>query len=267
MVASGNDFIVIDHRKPSIKNPKLFTKKVCSRNFGVGADGVLLMERSKKADIRMRIINLDGSEAEMCGNGARCAALYAHKQLGLGRKFLMETKAGIVSCEIKPWTVQVQLTNPVGFRELSTLNISGREVPYYFVNTGVPHVVVLEDDLDAVPVVDLGRAIRYHEHFQPRGTNVNFVACTGPHSLRVRTYERGVENETLACGTGSTASAVMAALAGRVKPPVEVKTSGGEALKINFQLDRSFKLDGSAVSNVTLEGAAEFIFEGSLLNV
>ncbi len=260
MVASGNDFVVIDHRKPFIKNPKLFTKKVCARNFGVGADGVLLLEKSKKAQIRMRIINLDGSEAEMCGNGARCAALFAHKKLGLGRKFLMETKAGLVSCDIKTWTVQVQLTNPVGFRALANLNVLGREVPYYFVNTGVPHTVVIEDDLDAAPVVELGRAIRNHERFKPKGTNVNFIVPTGPHSLRVRTYERGVENETMACGTGSTASAVVATLAGLVKPPIDVKTSGGETLKVNF------KLDGSTVSSVTLEGAAEFIFEGSLGN-
>ena len=260
MVASGNDFIVVDNRKHLIKNPKNFTKKVCPRNFGVGADGVLFIEKSTKADIRMRIINLDGSEAEMCGNGSRCAALFAHKKLGLGKKFVMETKAGLIHCDIKPWTVQVQLTYPSGFRNVATLEVLGREIPYYFINTGVPHAVIVEEDLDEVPVIELGRAIRHHDRFKPKGTNVNFISRVGPNSIKVRTYERGVENETLACGTGSTASAIVAAQAGLVKPPVDVRTRGGEILKINF------KQEGNAVSHVTLEGNAEFIFEGSLLN-
>jgi diaminopimelate epimerase len=259
MVASGNDFVAIDNRKQSLKNIRQFARRVCNRNFGVGADGVLLLEKSKIADIRMRIINSDGSEPDMCGNGSRCAALYAHKILGFDRKFTMETKAGLIQCAINTWTVQVQLTDSTQYRSLSHLKVSGKEVSYYFVNTGVPHtVIIIDDDLESVPVEELGREIRNHSKFQPAGTNVNFVKKSGPRSLKVRTYERGVEGETLACGTGSTAAAIVAALVGLVKPPVEVKTKSGEVLKINFNQN------ADSVTNITLEGNAEFTFEGSL---
>jgi diaminopimelate epimerase len=207
----------------------------------------------------MRILNADGSEAEMCGNGARCSALYGRKVLGLERKFAMETKAGLIDCMINTWTVCVQLTDPKGYRPLSHLKIGGKDLPFYFINTGVPHVVsVVEHDLDKVPVEAWGRELRYHTKFQPKGANVNFIKKTGPRSLRVRTYERGVEAETLACGTGVSASAVVGALAGLVSSPVEVKTQSGETLKIDFCLDED------TVTNVTLEGNAEFTFEGSL---
>lgn len=258
MVASGNDFIVIDNRKQALKNIRSFTKRVCRRHFGVGADGVLLLEKSKKADIRMRIINSDGSEPEMCGNGSRCAALYAHKILGLNRKFSMETKAGIIQCAINTWTIQVQLTDSVHYRQMPHLKVSGKTVPCHFINTGVPHVVIIsEDDLDSVNVEELGAEIRHHTEFQPKGTNVNFIKKTGARSLKARTYERGVEGETLACGTGATASAIVAALAGLVKPPVEVKTKSGEILKISFNHNEN------SATDVTLEGNAEFTFEGS----
>jgi len=197
----------------------------------------------------------------MCGNGSRCAALFAHKILNLNRKFQMETKAGIILCQIKTSTVQVQLTDPVSIRSNSTVEVAGRGIPYTFINTGVPHAVVIQDDVEDIPVVDLGRQIRYHRTFQPKGANVDFIQKIGPRSLKVRTYERGVESETLACGTGATASAIVAHLSGLVKPPVEVKTRGGETLNINF------KHNGSKVTHVTLEGNAQFIFEGSLLDV
>lgn len=259
MVASGNDFIVIDHRKPFIKTPKNFAKKVCDRHFGVGGDGLLLLEKSKKADIRMRIINADGSEAEMCGNGARCAALFAHKILGLGRKFRMETKAGIIHAAINAWTVEVQLTDPTAYAGPSELKLADCSLSYFFINTGVPHaVVILEEDFEDFPVAKIGREVRFHHAFQPAGTNVNFIRKTGARALAVRTYERGVEAETLACGTGSTASAIVAVLNRLVTSPVEVKTRSGEILKINFQKE------GDLVSNVTLEGNAQFTFEGSL---
>ncbi len=262
MVASGNDFIVIDHRKPFLKGLPSFAKKVCHRQFGVGADGLLLMEKSKKAAIRMRILNSDGSEAEMCGNGARCAALFAHKILGFSSKFVMETKAGLIPSCINAWTVQVELTKPKGYRPIANLKIFKKDFPYYHINTGVPHVVsFVEENLDEVQAGEIGREVRFHSKFQPRGANVNFVKKTGAKSLSIRTYERGVEAETLACGTGSVASAVVAVMAGLLKSPVDVKTKSGEVLKINFNQE------GETISQVTLEGNAEFTFEGSLSNV
>ena len=262
MVASGNDFVVIDNRRLFLKSLKAFAKRVCQRNFGVGADGVLLMERPKKsseADIKMRIFNSDGSEAEMCGNGARAAALYARKVLGFDQKFIMETKAGLVSCVIKTWTVQVQLTAPFDYKAISKLKTSEGELPYYYINTGVPHVVsVVESGLSDVDVAELGREVRFHKKFQPKGANVNFIQKSSARTLKIRTYERGVEDETLACGTGSVASAIVASLNGLVKQPVEVKTKSGEVLKINFDLE------GETISNVTLEGNAEITFEGSI---
>jgi diaminopimelate epimerase len=259
MVASGNDFVVIDHRRPFLKNIKAFAKKVCDRNFGIGGDGLLLMEKSKKADIKMRIFNPDGSEAEMCGNGARCAGLYARSILGLKRSFSMETCAGVVSCQINRWTVKVALTPPKGYKSESKLKVNNTTLPYHFINTGVPHVVsMVKGNLDEVDVKTLGRAIRGHEKFKPKGANVNFVYRSGPKTIRIRTYERGVEAETLACGTGSTAGAIVASLSGVVCPPVEVKTKSGEVLKVNF------KEENGLVSDVTLEGNAEFTFEGSM---
>lgn len=208
----------------------------------------------------MRIINTDGSEAEMCGNGARCAALFAHKKLGFGKKFSMDTKAGLIACLVKARSVQVRLTEPTRFRSVSHLEIGNRQIPYYFINTGVPHTVIFEEALEEIDVIETGRLIRDHEVFKPAGTNVNFVAVTGPRSLRIRTYERGVENETLACGTGATASALVAGLSDLVRPPVTVKTQSGENLKINF------KQEGFSVTNVTLEGDVRFIFEGSWID-
>ena len=168
-------------------------------------------------------------------------------------------KAGLIQCSINTWTIQVQLTDSKQYRSLSHLKVLGKDISYHFINTGVPHaVIIIDEDLESVPVAELGREIRNHSKFQPAGTNVNFVKKTGSRSLKVRTYERGVEGETLACGTGATASAIVAALAGLVKPPVEVKTMSGEVLKINFNQNED------SVTHITLEGNAEFTFEGSL---
>ncbi len=256
MEASANDFVVVDNRRKLIRDAKKFARRICERHTGIGSDGVLLLEPSRKASFKMRIINADGSEAEMCGNGSRCVALYAREIWRLPSKFTIETLAGIIGAELKGGTVRVRLSDPKDLRPLSTLEVEGKKHPFYFVNTTVPHVVIFVDDLKNFPVDDLGEKIRFHQQFSPRGTNVNFVQVTGEKSLFVRTYERGVA-ETQACGTGVTASAIVSVVSGKCRTPVKVKTLGGEILSVDF------RRDGRRITDVYLEGKAKFVFKGT----
>lgn len=265
MVASGNDFVVVDNRRRFISNPAPLAREVCDRHTGVGADGLLLIEKGGRAkiDYRMRILNADGSEAEACGNGFRCVALLANKKLGLPAKQRFETLSGTVEAEIKQNRVRVRLTNPKDFKGPEQIQSKGEgeiqpKLRYYFIRVGVPHVVIFVEGLSQLPVFEIGRKIRYHARFKPAGTNVNFVEVTGPHPIQVRTYERGVEGETLACGTGSVASAVVSARAGYTEPPVRVKTRGGEILTVDF------KMKGEKIQDVYLEGEVRLVFEGKL---
>jgi len=259
MQASGNDFVVVDHRENFIPDVFQFTQKVCVRQFGIGADGVLLVENSKTSDFKMRIINADGSEAEMCGNGSRCIALFAHEMLKFPEQMTIETLAGEISAHITDKGIKVKLTEPKDFKDAFTLKLDGREVELYHLDTGVPHIIHYPESLSDLPINEVGGAIRFHSEFEPKGVNVNFVEVTGPHDISVRTYERGVEAETFACGTGSTASALISALTKSVKSPVNVFTTGGEVLKIYFD-----KKDNQ-LSNVYLEGKAYFSFRGELI--
>lgn len=272
MVASGNDFIVVDNRKKSITNPKDAAGGLCRFHYGIGADGLLLIEKSKHADFFLRIINSDGSEAETCGNGFRCAALFACKELGFPKKMEFETLAGKISAVVSNVAdsrgtarVRVKMASPKDYHPQVALRGLEKEIQKLkgfqgaaFVNTGVPHTVLLVDEIDNVPVAELGRAIRFHKQFAPRGTNVNFVKVTGPKKLSIRTYERGVEGETLACGSGSTAAAYIGILRGRVKAPVRVKTKGGEVLEIDLKYTDRGRLE------LYLEGNAEFVFRGNM---
>lgn len=258
IVASGNDFIVIDNRRKVLKNPLKLTAELCRLHTGIGADGVLLFEKSKKADFKMRIINSDGSEAEACGNGFRCIALFAKEKMGYPAAFSFETLAGIIKAQVKGRHVRVQMVNPTGLKLRAQLQVDGHRLHYSFLNTGVPHAVVFVQGLEKIDVANLGRLIRYHHDFKPKGTNANFVEIKGSRAIQVRTYERGVENETLACGTGSTASAILACLSGYAKPPVRVHTRGGEILTVGFEGTEQ------KIYNVTLEGEAKIIYEGKL---
>ena len=259
---TGNDFIVIDHRRALIppEEQASFARAVCRRNFSVGADGLILIESSEEADFAWRFFNSVGSAAEMCGNGARCAARFAHANGIAPARMRFATAAGIVAAEVLAGgdTVRVGLTPP---RDLSLnirLLLDGQERTVHFLNTGVPHVVLFTDGSEA-PVQRWGRELRFHKRFQPAGANANFVQITGAHELTVRTYERGVEAETLACGTGATAAAVIAALLGHAQPPVTVTTSGGQRLTIDFRL-----ADQQTVESLTLEGPALHIYDGEL---
>lgn len=258
MVASGNDFVVVDNRKKMISNAASFARMLCDRHTGVGGDGTLLLEESRKADFKMRILNADGSEAEACGNGFRCIALVAHQRFGFARNQQFESLGGIIDASVNGSRVRVRLMDPTDFKRNGTIQVGGRQLHYHFIRVGVPHVVVFVEGLSQIPVLEIGREIRYHPQFKPTGTNVNFVEVTGPSSLDVETYERGVEANTLACGTGSSASAMVSASMGYVKPPVHVRTRGGEVLTVEFTKKNN------EIHNVYLEGEVKLVFEGKL---
>ncbi len=262
MSGAGNDFIVIDHRVLLIPDAEQaeFVRKVCRRMFSVGADGLILIENSELADFRWRFYNGDGSVAEMCGNGARCAARFAHSRAIAGASMSFETLAGIIKAEISDDdSVRLQMTAPSDFKTDLSVVLDGQERILSFVNSGVPHAVLFMEEDDEVPVREWGKIVRFHPLFQPAGTNVNFVQKIGENTIRVRTYERGVEDETMACGTGAVASALFAAVSGMAQSPVAVTTSGGERLTILFDLQ-----DGPQAENVFLQGPARIIYEGNL---
>jgi diaminopimelate epimerase len=261
MSGTGNDFLIIDHRKPFIdvdKQPE-FAKRVCRRKFSAGADGLILIENSPEADFRWQFYNADGSSAEMCGNGARCAARYAYAHKIAPAKMRFQTIAGLIEAEIVADSVKIKLTPPENIVMGQVVSLDGKATEVSSMNTGVPHVVCFVDDVAAVSVDQLGRSIRFNELFQPAGTNVNFVQVKPGNRLQVRTYERGVEGETLACGTGAVAAALISAMGGRCASPVLITTSGGEELTVHFSLG-----SGNEVEKVFLEGPAHFIYEAEL---
>jgi diaminopimelate epimerase len=267
---TGNDFIIVDHREPFI-NPEdqsEFARLVCRRRFSIGADGLILIENSETADFRWQFYNGDGSKAEMCGNGARCAARFAYeKEIG-PPAMRFETTAGEIEAFIlngSGESVKIRLTGPEDLRLNIPLPIGNIEQSLHFINTGVPHTVVLVNDAGMVPVADWGREIRFHEAFQPAGTNANFIQVLPGDTLMVRTYERGVEGETMACGTGAVASALITALLDQANPPVTVITSGGEKLTIHFSIkeeDGSRQLDLD--KGIFLEGPVHKVYEGKM---
>jgi len=249
MMASGNDFVIVD-KKPS-GNLAALARRICDRKFGIGADGLLVLEKSKIADIRMRIFNADGSEAQMCGNGARCIALYsARKSLDI------ETKAGVIEAEVSSNKVRIKLTEPKDIKFDIPLKVNSRNLKVNFVDTGVPHAVVFVEGLDKINVSVLGRLLRYHEKFAPRGTNVNFVEVLSKNSFKIRTYERGVEDETLACGTGTVASTLIFALKTGSGNKIKAHTKGEEILTVYF------KKRGNKFTDVWLEGKAGIVYKG-----
>jgi diaminopimelate epimerase len=247
MSASGNDFIIIDDRDgkvaeqfPDIKD---FTVKVCRRNHSVGADGLILIENGKNVDFSWRFFNADGSEAEMCGNGGRCAARYAAVK-GIARnRMVFRTLAGLIKAEVSGANVKLQLTSPTDLKLDYAIQLDNNEIFINSVNTGVPHAVLIVDDVNRVNVEDLGRMIRHHKAFGEKGSNVNFVQIIDKKNATIRTYERGVEGETLACGTGAVAAGLILKTKGLAKSPVNIKTRGGETLKVFA--DDEVHLEGS----------------------
>jgi len=269
MAGGGNDFVVLDNRALKIADPGDLTRRICTRALSVGADGLILVESSARATFRMRYYNSDGSLAAFCANGTRCAARFAFLNVIAGRKMTIETDAGIVGGEISDGgLVTLSLPAPWGFRAQKPLTIANgaaqtgaaqTTIRGSAITVGVPHYVVfLQGDLWSQDIVPLGRAIRNHPGLQPDGANVNFVTVVDPQSIEVRTYERGVEGETLSCGSGVVASAVTSALFGKVRSPVSVLTRSGITLEVAFEIR-----DGQA-EDVRLKGDARLIYRATI---
>jgi diaminopimelate epimerase len=259
MAGGGNDFVVIDNRAGRVADPVELTRRVCTPHLSVGADGLILIETSPRATLRMRYWNADGSVGEFCANGTRCAARFAFVNVIAPKRMTIDTGAGITGAEVSEGgQVTLTLPPPHGFRAERPLRAGGREIRGAFLVVGVPHYVIfLRDDLWSQDIVPLGREIRNHPELQPAGANVNFVVVRGEHDIEVRTYERGVEAETLSCGSGVVASSAVAALFGRVKSPVSVLTRSGITLEVSLAVDRR------EVRDVQLRGDARLIYRAA----
>jgi diaminopimelate epimerase len=260
MAGGGNDFVVIDNRSGRVTDPEELTKRICTQHLSVGADGLILIEHSARATFRMRYFNQDGGLAEFCANGTRCAARFAFVNVIAPKRMTIETDAGMVGAEMgEGGQVTLSLPPPRAFVAERPLRVGGQTIRGSSIVVGVPHYVIyVRDDLWSHDVVPLGRAIRTHADLAPAGANVNFVTVRGEHSIEVRTYERGVEAETLSCGSGVVASVSTAALWGKVASPVAVLTRSGITLEV------SFAMDGGELSDVRLRGDARMIYRATM---
>ena len=245
MHGAGNDFVMIDDRDGTFPIDARKISALAARGTGIGCEGVILVQKSDRREFRMRFFNPDGSEAELCGNGARCVAAFA-REIGAAKADTMtfETLAGDVRAEIVgPERVKVWMPEPKDLRA-------------NFVNSGVPHCIVPVTDVDAADVAGEGRRIRQSAAFAPDGTNVDFVTYEKPNRVRIRTYERGVEAETGACGTGAVAAAVVGVAQHGLTFPVTVRTALGHELEVDGTRE------GTAFGSVTLTGPVKRVFEG-----
>jgi diaminopimelate epimerase len=260
MAGGGNDFVVIDNRAGRIGDPTELTRRICTRRLSVGADGLILVEPSARATFGMRYYNSDGSRADFCANGTRCAARFAFMNVIASKRMTIETDAGVVGAEVSDGgAVTLSLPSPHSFRPDRPVTVSDQVIHGSSLMVGVPHYVVfLRRDLWAQSIEVTGRAIRTHRELAPDGANVNFVVIKDWHSIEVRTYERGVEGETLSCGSGVVASVTASALFGKVKSPVAVLTRSGITLEVSFELR-----DG-ALSEVRLKGDARLIYRAAV---
>jgi diaminopimelate epimerase len=275
---AGNDFIVMDNRDRAIDPRKMsaFVAGVCRRHLSVGADGLIFLEKSRKYDFRWRFYNNDGGEADFCGNGARCVARFAYLKKIAPKAMRFEGAGGVVEAKVDGEQVTVRVPDPSGVRLHVRLAIAshhrrktdigeqagssheGAVIEGHVINTGVPHFVYFVSDTATAEVIGIGRPIRYHEAFKPAGTNVDFAQVADPHTIKVRTYERGVEDETLACGSGALASALLAALVHKVESPITVVPLSRTPLRVSFQQN------GEQLTHLTLTGEARAVYEGQM---
>lgn len=259
MHGARNDFVLFDDRRRKFPvDDREFLSHISARRSGIGAEGIILIQPSASADFYMKFFNPDGGAADMCGNGARCAALLAYELDVAGKKMTIETAAGKLRAQVMQKAVRLWMTPPVDWKLDGALDLDGLNLTYGFVNTGVPHVVMRTGNVQEVDVAEVGSAVRRHRDFAPEGTNVSFMQILPEGDLAVRTYERGVEAETLACGTGVTACGLVAAKNGWVTLPVRVHTRSGDVLVVDGELTED------SVSNVTLTGPAEHVFKGEV---
>ena len=257
MNGAGNDFVMLDNRNGAIDLGREDLARLCDRHRGVGADGVLLVERGAEG-MRMRYFNADGGEASMCGNGARCFARYAARLEGENESLSFVTGAGVIHAKLDGENVSLNMSNPHSWQDARRLKLGSGERDVWSVDTGVPHAVTFVENLEALDVAAEGAAIRWHAAFAPNGTNANFVRVESPGHLAIRTYERGVEAETLACGTGVCAAALVHAHASGISGPVEVRVRGGDTLTVFFTRK------GADFRDVVLHGPADFVFDGEI---
>lgn len=259
MNGAGNDFVMLDNRAGKLQLSGTQISRLCDRHRGIGADGVLMIEpASNGADFRMRYYNADGGEAEMCGNGARCFARFVNRVAGPVDKLSFETPAGVIAAALQGEGVTLQMSEPRDMRLNLNISAAGQTFRCHYIDSGVPHVVIPVSDIAKVDVWTVGSAVRHHAEFEPRGANVNFLERRGENQIAIRTYERGVEDETLACGTGVVASALLFAATEGANSPVRVLVKGGDELQVGF--DRLI----NGFTHVTLSGPADFVFEGSV---
>ncbi len=274
MSGAGNDFIFFDKNQNTAFNPSPERIKIiCSRRNGIGADGLIIVEDILNYDFKMSYFNADGSTGSLCGNGARCAILFAHNS---GRS--KNGKAKFISNDnqysgevLSDGSIKFNLNPPKKIKYNFKIKAFGQLITSHFADTGSPHVVIKVSDVlsnhllpdsgfktvNDIPVLQIGKEIRYCSDFKPDGTNVNFIEVIDG-VVHIRTYERGVEDETLACGTGSVASAIIACVTDNLKPPISLITRGGDKLIVYFEIENQ------KVKNLSLTGPAEVIFEGSI---
>lgn len=254
ITGSGNDFVIVNNLAGRIPNRKKLAVAMCRQKYGVGADGLLLLEKSKIADYRMRIFNPDGSEALMCGNGLRCIVRYIREIRLTGKDTIaIETGSGVYKTIVRKENIAVEMFIKSAPELYLPLKVDGKRLTVHFVDTGVPHAVIVAPSVEKVQVAKLGPAIRYHERFAPGGTNVDWIEFSSMHRCKIRTYERGVEGETLSCGTGTVACVVCGVLLGKLRSPVEVEAKSGEILKVSVSPD---------LRRIMLEGKTSVIFRG-----
>jgi diaminopimelate epimerase len=264
MTGAGNDFILVDNRTEKYTLPwSLIASRMCDRRFGIGADGLLIIEPSREASFRMAYFNADGSYGGMCGNGGRCAASFIMQDLNLDT-VQFEALDYMYQARQDLHGIRLKMKPPTDFTDYPDFEAFGRKIPCYSIDTGAPHVVVFVEDLDDVTksmlngddFCKLGLAIRSHARFEPNGTNVDFVEKLGTNLISMRTYERGIEAETLACGTGAVACALVSSIVRGLVSPVEILTRSNEILTVNFQLQHE------CLDNVELSGSARMVFTG-----
>ncbi len=260
MSGSGNDFIIIDNRQPKFDETDLLKLivGVCRRKMSAGADGLILLEDAQGVDFKWRFYNSDGSRAEMCGNGARCVSRFAYLEGIAGKTLSFETDAGIISAAVNGKKVKIKMTDPADLGDEASLELANTTLACRSINTGVPHAVIEVENLQRMDVVGVGREVRNHPAFAPNGTNANFIQLENDGTLGIRTYERGVEDETLACGTGNVAAALISSLRHGLPSPIKLLTRSNEYLSIYF--DKK----GDVFSDVYLEGDARVIYTGEL---
>jgi diaminopimelate epimerase len=259
MSAAGNDFIVFDNRAGVLQPDRMgaLVSGLCTRGLSVGADGIVLLDDATEGDVRARFFNPDG-EPTFCGNGARCAARMAYLKGMAPTRMKLQTDRMLHRAEVRGAAVMLEMPDPTGFEANVEVQVDGRVIRGTFVDSGVPHFVVFQQIPREEPIEPLGWALRNHPRFAPAGVNVDFVGTVDGPTLAMRTYERGVERETLACGTGCVAAAVAAAAAGKARSPIAMRTHSGAIITVEFEGG------ATAATGVRMTGEARLVYVGQL---